>query len=224
MTMTTTTTMTTRVWLVLTNAAMMLGWLRVLLLLIFSQYDAIILRHNNSNNSCDEQLVPALRVALLISFVELFNSLAGVTRSKPEQVLLFAVIRMGVEVSVAPLLDDPSCPSAWQHLFTVFCWSLGDTVRFFCFFIDNLLADGTRWPKAVRYTVGPALFPLGFAGEMLMVVAAAAGREKRAAKLAMYGAACLWPAGFYPLFTQLLRQRRKFFQGITAKHNDSKNK
>jgi hypothetical protein len=150
---------------------------------------------------CEERLTPALSLALYLSFLELFNALVGVTKSKPHQVLLFSIVRFGVEMLAAPLLP---CGS-WQHLLTVFCWSSGDTVRFFCFAWDNLVPGG-RMAKAVRYTVGPLLFPFGALGEMLMVIAAAQdGRPK------MYIAALLWPAGFYPLFTQLLKQRKKFF-------------
>jgi Protein tyrosine phosphatase-like protein, PTPLA len=198
----------TRAWLVLTNAAMMLGWLRVLLLLV-REYETLC-RHQDPTpvTVCEDQLVPVLQTALAISFVELLNAIAGVTRSKPQQVLLFAVIRMGVELLVAPLLD--SC-SAWQHLFTVACWSLGDTLRFSCFFLDNVVPGGS-WAKSVRYTVGPILFPLGTVGEMLMVISAA-NKQTGVAKPAMYAAASLWPVGFYSLFTQLMRQRRKFFRG-----------
>jgi hypothetical protein len=195
-----------RAWLVLSNAAMMIGWLRVLQLVV-RKYDAIRLLYPVA--VCEEQLEPALRLALAVSFVELLNALAGVTRSKPQQVLLFAVIRMGVQAIVAPLLD--SC-SAWQHLFTVACWSLGDTVRFACFWLDNVVPGGSRLAKSVRYTVGPILFPMGTVGEMLMVMAAASKQTDAFSKLAMYGAACLWPVGFYFLFTQLLRQRQKFFR------------
>lgn len=193
-----------RTWLILSNATMMIGWLRVWLLLV-RKYAEIRL---HPVAICEEQLVPALRFALAVSFVELLNALIGVTRSKTQQVLLFAVIRMGVQVYVAPLLD--SC-SAWQNLLTVACWSLGDTVRFACFWLDNVVPGGSRWAKSVRYTVGPVLFPLGTVGEMLMVMAAASKQSGSVAKLALYSAACLWPIGFYFLFTQLLRQRQKFF-------------
>jgi hypothetical protein len=143
-------------------------------------------------------------MATVIGFLELFNAMMGNTRSNPRQVLLFCIIRAGVEHLVAPMLA--SC-SQWQHLLTVFMWSLGDTIRFGCFLLD-VLVPGARFAKTVRYNTGPLLFPLGALGEMLMVINLARHSGVRT----LYLVAVLWPLGFYPLMKQLLKQRRKFFQ------------
>jgi hypothetical protein len=195
----------TRVWILLTNAAMMLAWGRVLGVLCFNDMSTII---DPKLADCSEKVTSSVTVALGVSFLELFNAVIGVTRSKPQQVLLFSVIRMGVELIVTPAMNG-TC-SAWQHILTVACWSLGDTVRFSCFLLDNLFPGG-RLAKSVRYTVGPILFPMGTIGEMLMVIAVGNQTEATVMKLLIYGAASLWPVGFYFLFTQLLRQRKKFF-------------
>jgi hypothetical protein len=50
------------------------------------------------------------------------------------------------------------------------------------------------------------MFPLGTVGEMAMVIRAAMNGRP-----ILYVAAALWPAGFFPLMKQLLRQRRKHF-------------
>ena len=176
-------------WRFLSTAAMMLGWMHVVVVLV-------------AGRDCATVLVPATRLALQLSFLEFFNAVAGVTKSKPQFVLLFAVVRYGVEAWLAPLL---SC-DAWAHLLTVACWSCGDVVRFGCFVWES------KTSKWTRYTVGPILFPLGASGEVWMVLTAA--REGRPI---LYGAALLWPAGFYPLMKQLLRQRRKFISANKGK-------
>jgi hypothetical protein len=159
--------------------------------------------------SCDVILTPIVHQALLCSFLEVINSLLGVTSSNTVQVLLFAVVRWGVESFVASRLP---C-GAWQHLLTVFCWSLGEVTRFGCFLVDGILAgDNARWAKSIRYTVGPLLFPVGALGEMLMVI-----RVAHDGGPVVYVAAALWPLGFYPLMKQLLRQRRKFFRSLTPR-------
>jgi hypothetical protein len=152
---------------------------------------------------CLGTLMPDARMATVVGFLELFNAMMGNTRSNPRQVLLFCIIRAGVEHLVAPVLA--SC-SQWQHLLTVFMWSLGDTIRFGCFLLDALVPGG-RFAKAIRYSVGPVLFPLGALGEMLMVINLAQHSGFRL----LYLVAMLWPLGFYPLMKQLLKQRRKFF-------------
>lgn len=175
-------------WIVTTNAAIALSWARVVVLLIWNR-----------------QVVDgtAVRVALAVSCLEWLSALLQFTRSKPLQVWLFASVRMGVELLVAP-----HCSEQW-HVFTVSCWAVGDTVRFSCFFLDALFES--RLPKAIRYTVGPILFPLGFLGECAMVANVASRQESATARGWIYFAASLWPLGFYPLYSQLLRQRRKFF-------------
>jgi hypothetical protein len=196
-------------WLVLTNAIMMVSWIRVLRVTTAFCLQPVLLggvEEETQIGNCDTWR-EAVRFALLASFLELLNSLIGVTRSKPAQVLLFSVIRFGVEMVIAPVLA--SC-FAWQHVMTVTCWSV-DSVRFFCFLWDNLFPTHD-WAKAVRYTVGPVVFPFGATGEMLMVIAAGSRQQTTEKALLYYGAACLWPAGFFPLFKQLLRQRRKFYQ------------
>ena len=205
-----------RWWMIATNGIMALAWGRVVWILAYHYYyDGMWTNHNNSNSTwCTIEVIPAVRIALMVSFLELFNAVTGVTRSPPAQVLLFAVVRFGVEIIVAPQLE--SC-QAWPHILTVTCWSVGDAIRFGCFWLDSVMVDASRSSssrrdiaKAIRYTVGPILFPVGAAGEMIMVLAAAQQKQGRA-KLWTLVAASLWPLGFYPLFTQLLKQRRKFF-------------
>lgn len=192
----------TRIWLILSNAVMMLGWANVLFFTPIFRTDT----------GCDLSLTPRVRLALGLSLLELVNAVTKCTRSKPHHVLLFAVIRLGVEVLVTPAVG---CVS-WQHLATVLCWSVGDTVRFGCFCCDHIMSSSTTLPKRIRYTVGPFLFPFGALGEMLMVVQAGRGRTPPSsyAGYAIYGAAALWPLGFYPLYTQLLRQRNKYFASL----------
>lgn len=189
-----------RIALVATNATMMFMWARALFVIVSSGWKTLAA----DNDLCEKTLRPAVLSALAVSFLELFTSLIGLTRSNPIQVLLFSTVRAGVEVLVAPLLP---C-GCWQHLLTVTCWSAGDVVRFGCFALDGLAPQMGSLVKSIRYTVGPILFPFGAGGEMLMVIRAASeGRP------AMFIAAALWPAGFYPLMKQLLKQRKKHFQG-----------
>ena len=202
-----------RGWLVATNAAMMLGWARVLLALAI-RIEALL----EDRMLCNDYLGTKTRLALILSFLELLNALAGFTRSKPPQVLLFALVRAGVEVLVTPQLHS-QC-SSWTHIATVAFWSMGDTIRFGCFMSDTVFTNST-WPKAVRYTVGPLLFPLGAVGEMVMVLELASRQTNTTQKITIYAAAALWPLGFYPLFTQLLRQKQKFFRSLAEKKKTS---
>jgi hypothetical protein len=190
-----------RSWLLVSNIMMMISWAKTLRIL-YQKFDVL-----QNPDSCAKLLTDDLRFALLVSFLEFFNALAGFTRSKPHQVLFFNLIRFGVENFAAPLLP---C-SSWLHLFTVGCWSLGDTVRFGCFALD-ILVPGGRLAKSVRYTVGPMLFPFGAAGEMLMVAAIA--HDDRPL---LYLLAALWPPCFFVLMKQLLRQRAKFFSQKKSK-------
>jgi hypothetical protein len=123
--------------------------------------------------------------------LEFINAVFGFTRSKPWQVFLFASVRMGVELWVAPLVG---C-SHFTHLLTVTCWAVGDSIRFGCNALDNYTS---KW---IRYNVGSLLFPIGAFGEMWMVYTAG-----------YPFAAALWPLGFVPLYRQLLKQRNKFMQ------------
>lgn len=188
-----------RSWMLMSNFVMFFSWASVLRI-FYRQFHAL---QDDSLAVCADKLLPALATAVVASFLEFFNASAGLTRSNPLFVLLFAVVRASVELLAAPLLPTCSHPI---HLFTAFCWSLGDTIRFGCFLLD-ILVPNARLAKMIRYTVGPILFPFGAAGEMLLVGSVAYYRGWKA----LYVVAALWPAGFYPLMKQLLRQRRKFF-------------
>lgn len=203
----------TKLWMLTSNLAMSVSWFWV-----FVDLMTLALTDDAEKSAdrlvdeaqCLEQLKPTVKQALLVSFLELFNAIFGFTRSKPPQVLLFSTVRACSELLAAPLL---SCAS-WQHLLTVACWSLGDTVRFGCFTVATLWPNA-QWVKAVRYTVGPILFPVGAFGEMIMVATLAyEGRP------VLYLAASLWPVGFYPLIRQLLRQRSKFFAKLKSSKTD----
>lgn len=145
--------------LVLSNAAMMVSWLRVCLLFVTRGWNSL-----EEEEMCQSVLRPALLIALGVSFLELANALVGFTRSKPLQVLLFATVRLGVEVLLSPLMP---C-GAWQHLTVALCWSLGEIVRFGCFAVYSLIPSLSTTVKSVRYTVGPIMFPIGEGGALKM--------------------------------------------------------
>eukprot|EP00934_Nitzschia_sp_Nitz4_P005236 Nitzschia sp. Nitz4//scaffold4_size323378//5457//6077//NITZ4_000603-RA/size323378-processed-gene-0.317-mRNA-1//-1//CDS//3329553228//5226//frame0 len=190
---------TAQVWLTLSNFLTSAAWSRVAFVVLSSGFAKL---SEEDSTVCSETLQNAVRTALVISFVEVFNCVVGFTRSPLAAVLLFSSVRAGVEFLLAPLIP---CGS-WQHLLTVLMWGLGDTIRFGCFAFDTAF-PGVRMAKSIRFTVGPILFPIGASGEMLMVLLAAwNGRP------ILYLAAALWPVGFYPMMQQLLKQRRKHFQ------------
>lgn len=188
-----------RIVLVSSNVAIMLMWAKVFLVFVREGHDTLA---NPESDVCEESLRRTVLRALGVSVIEMVTALIGLTRSNPLQVLLFTCVRTGTELLVTPMI---SC-GAWQHLWTVLCWSI-DSIRFACFALDGLFPDSGNLFKSIRYTVGPLIFPLGAGGEMLMVIRAASdGRPW------LYLAAALWPAGFYPLMKQLLKQRRRHFQ------------
>jgi hypothetical protein len=187
------------IWLVVSNAISAAAWGRVLLILASNGWGAMA---SEESSVCSDVMGPAIRLALGISFLEVFNCIAGFTRSPLPAVLLFSCTRAGVELLVGPLIP---CGS-WQHLLTATMWSLGDLVRFGCYAIASAAPD-IRLVKSVRFTVGPLLFPIGTFAEMAMVILAASdGRPM------MYLAAALWPVFFYPMMQQLLKQRRKHYE------------
>jgi Protein tyrosine phosphatase-like protein, PTPLA len=82
-------------------------------------------------------------------------------------------------------------------MLTITAWSFGDTIRFACFCLDSLVPGGLHLAKAIRYTVAPLLFPVGFGGEFLMILAAA-----KNGRPLLFAVAALWPFGFYVLMSQ----------------------
>ena len=237
-------TMTPNVgWLVLCNICVAASWLNVFILIV--TYLSQQLTGANANDTagtgaemdsfCDLQIRPAVFTALMISFVEVVNSLLGLTKSPLPAVLLFSCTRFGVEQFIGPKIP---C-TCWQHLLTVACWSLGDTIRFSSLAVVTLAASTTTTgksttdssssnsssrssitdrisylAKSIRFTVGPILFPIGASGEMFMVILAGSTTGSNN-KLWFYGAAALWPVFFYPMMVQLLKQRRRHFSSGT---------
>ena len=141
------------IWLTICNLITAVAWGRVAMIVFTTGLGQLL---DTESSACTETLGPAVKLALVISFVEVLNSIAGFTRSPLAAVLLFSCTRAGVEYLVAPLIP---CGS-WQHVLTVSMWGLGDLVRFGC------LAVHTAFPsvevaKSIRFTVGPLLFPIG---------------------------------------------------------------
>jgi hypothetical protein len=189
-------------WIALTNLVIATSW--AICLVKALRY--VWLDDRDLDGEACENLGVSVQHALLVSFLELVNALLGLTRSPILAVLLFSWTRFGVERLVSPMIP---CDN-FYHLLTIICWSLGDVVRFSTFFI-NTIAPGIIIVKSIRFTVGPILFPIGAFGEMMMVIVA--GKLNK--KPILYIAASLWPVFFYPMFQQLLKQRRKHFQSKT---------
>mmetsp|Transcript_15163 Transcript_15163/g.18464 ORF Transcript_15163/g.18464 Transcript_15163/m.18464 type:complete len:287 (-) Transcript_15163:18-878(-) len=221
-TSTTTTTSTMKQIILFTgNAVIHSMWFRVLYILLSTFASTSSSSSGDIGNIhetfCLEKLRPCIIQALMVSTIELFNSIFGLTKSKPHQVLLFTSVRTGVELIAAPHLP---CNS-YQHLITIVCWSLDGIVRFGCFALDAIFSilgyNSVTLIKSIRYTVGPMLFPLGAGGEMAMVITIA----YQTGKWPVWVAASLWPLGFYPLMKQLLKQRKRHFQKLS---NDKQKK
>lgn len=185
------------------NLTMQLAWLRVVLILAFDE------NARKEEEACETKIHTATITALAFSLIELLNSLLGLTKSKPHQVMLFSLTRTGVEMLLAPLLP---C-GCIEHIITVSCWALDGIIRFGCFGADALLSmfgyESVPFIKSIRYTIGPMLFPIGAGGEMFMVIKAA-----KEGRTHLYFAAALWPIFFYPLMKQLLKQRSKHFKKL----------
>jgi hypothetical protein len=197
-------------WLVGSNLITCAAWARVFLLIAKNGWSAL---GSDDSDICFTVLRPAIKLALYLSFLELFNCVVGITRSPVAAVLLFSCTRCGVELLVAPMIE---C-GGWEHLLTVTVWSIGDVLRFGCFAIDSAV-PGIHLVKSVRFTVGPILFPIGaLAGEMMMVIRAGLDNDRKS----LFLAASLWPVFFYPMMQQLLKQRRKHF-GTKSKKKEIK--
>ena len=220
------------------NATLLVIWARVLIALVL--YSFVVPTHDDETDDwCVSHLTPAVHLAVIAGFWEVVNAIVGTTRSHPLQVGLFASVRWGIEYLVTPLLPLGCLQRA--HLWTVLCWSLGDTIRFACF--TGCTAVEYEWcsssssslakppvsaqtttttttsqrilhaAKWIRYTAGPILFPLGVIGEVCMLGHVAVQGGRPYLWILILG---LWPLGFFTLLTQLLHQRRKFLESMTT--------
>ena len=179
------------------NSVVAIQWFRVLFIFL-----SLISTHADRPTTCDTILRPCVTIALWISCMELVHILLGLTSSKLSQVLLFASVRLFVEMYVSKLLP---CQS-WAHVCTIVCWSVGEAVRFSCFSLDSLYSirkKDSRIFKTLRYEVGRFLFPLGALCELVMVIQSAMVTSR----FELYLAAALWPIGFIPLMRRLMKQR-----------------
>ena len=186
-------------------------WVHVLILLL----QLFSVEPNLQESFAITSLKPVLSRAIVTSFLEVFNATMGFTRSKPSNVIMFVVVRAGVEYLASPLLPY----NCWQHLLAATCWACGEMVRFGCFTIDSLVG-GSDTAKSVRYTVGPAAFACGTLGEWTMVITLALTNDTEQsiyAKAFLWYCVVSWPIGFSKLFKQLIKQRRKHFQNLAQK-------
>ena len=198
--------------LVLTNAAMTVAWVQVLIALLQLFTDST---NPQSQTFPEVFLKPVLARAINVSFCEVFNAATGFTKAKPSNVIMFVVVRAGVEFLAAPMLPY----NCWQHLLAALCWSCGEMVRFGCFTIDSLVG-GSDNAKSIRYNVGPVAFACGTFGEWTMIITLALQNDDtRSIYSTMFLWYCVvsWPFGFSKLFRQLLKQRQKHFKALTEK-------
>lgn len=93
---------------------------------------------------CIDYMTPILRRVLLLNYWEVLNSVLGYTKSNPIYVFIFVTARVCIEYYITPLLQASSSNGGggciqYCHLYTVLCWSLGDTIRCGCFFLTTLV-------------------------------------------------------------------------------------
>jgi hypothetical protein len=194
------TTIKSKLLLTLSNFIVAYLWSRVLVVsIIWRRFSGP--SYQLSSHHCETVVRPRVNTALWVSCIELVQALGGLTSSNPNQVFLFASVRLFVELYLSNLVE---C-NAWQHEMTIACWSVGEVIRFSCFAMDSILSfnKNIRVFKTIRYEVSRLLFPLGALSELLLVIHCA----MKTKRLELYVAAALWPLGFLPLMRRLLKQR-----------------
>merc|ERR1711862_182687 len=160
--------------------------------------------------TCIQTLHQRIQVSLILSFIELLTCIAKLTKSKPQMVFLFLSVRCIIQNYIAPTFY-----CTFNHLFTCFIWSIGDTIRFGCFALEHYTNGTKTIYRSVRYNAGIVFFPLGAFGEAIMTLRLALIKKT---SIGMWILVSLWFVGFPPLMKQLLRQRRKFINMVKDKN------
>lgn len=137
------------------------------------------------------------------SLVEVLQALLGWTKTKPLNAAVFVVGRGFIALYIARFAVNFH---SLAFLLTATFWSIGESVRFFCFALSTVQPSLRINLMHIRYTVGPILFPLGFIGEMCMLVQIVLSDFN----ILVLVITMMWPFGFIPLLQSLLRQRKKF--------------
>ena len=184
-------------WLVVSNLGLAATWFYAGSVAVSGECDA-------------DALLRAASVAILVTTLEFFHALLGITRSGPGNVALFTVARAIIGVVIGARLP---CHPAFVA--TVLAWSCGEIVRFTCFSLTALTTLSASWDRfaaarlrAVRYNAGPVFFSIGTCGEIVMLVLAATSSTSGSTWWT-WALVVGWPAGFFILMRQLLKQRRK---------------
>jgi hypothetical protein len=203
------------------NTLMAIGWGRVLQVLITLGTANLLFEEQ----PCHDRLYPAVIRALLLSTVEFVHCTLGLTRSKPLFVLLFLVVRGGVQYFAGPngYFDYVASCAQWPYVYTVSCWSIGEFLRFGCFTVAETSSSMSSLSKSMRYIVGPIAFPLGAFGEMLMLKSLADHPSTQPRhKILVWTLISLWPFGFAILMKQLLAQKKKHFDSLKRQSSTKK--
>lgn len=149
-----------RVYLLVYNLAMVLGWGTILLGLLYNAYEEPKYLWQPYTHPLLHLLTQVFQTAMLLDVV---HAAVGLSRTSPLTALLQVISRVWVVWGVLELF-----PSTENSLTLLFAWSWAEVIRYLHYIKSDIgTVEKSSWLLYLRYSAFIPLYPLGVASELL---------------------------------------------------------
>ncbi|KAG0314842.1 hypothetical protein BGZ99_007831 [Dissophora globulifera] len=164
-----------------------------------------------------DQLVWVQTAALL----EVFHSLFGFVKSPVGTTIMQVSSRLLLVWGICTLFPVPEVRSFWAFSTMTIAWSITECIRY-AYYALNLVNLGPSWLVWCRYTFFYILYPVGAGSEAIEIYQALpfANTIHPAYYYFLVAMLCIYPPGFYVMYTHMFGQRKRYLGPVKTKKSE----
>ncbi|KAG0297782.1 hypothetical protein BGZ98_000437 [Dissophora globulifera] len=164
-----------------------------------------------------DQLVWVQTAALL----EVFHSLFGFVKSPVGTTIMQVSSRLLLVWGICTLFPVPEVRSFWAFSTMTIAWSITECIRY-AYYALNLVNLGPSWLVWCRYTFFYILYPVGAGSEAIEIYQALpfANTVHPAYYYFLVAMLCIYPPGFYVMYTHMFGQRKRYLGPVKTKKSE----
>ncbi|KAF9899319.1 hypothetical protein BX616_003099, partial [Lobosporangium transversale] len=161
-----------------------------------------------------DQLVWVQTAALL----EVFHSLFGFVKSPVGTTTMQVASRLLLVWGICTMFPIPEVRQHWAFTTMTIAWSITECIRY-AYYALNLTNMGPSWLTWCRYTFFYVLYIVGAGSEAIEIYQALpfASNVNPAYYYVLAAILCIYPPGFFVMYTHMIGQRKRYLRSIKSK-------
>ncbi|TPX31572.1 very-long-chain (3R)-3-hydroxyacyl-CoA dehydratase [Synchytrium endobioticum] len=200
-------------YLIAYNIASAAGWAYVLSLLIKS-----ITSHDGSYQDAYSDSGDVIKWVQTVAILEIIHAVVGVVHTPVWTTVMQVASRILLVWGIMEAVGGTQVRAHWAYATMAAAWAVTEVTRYLYYGL-NLVGMTPSWLVWCRYSFFYVLYPVGAGSEACEIYNAlpAARAYGDVLYYVLVGILCMYPPGFYTMYTHMIGQRKKYLVGSSGK-------